>query len=101
MAARAWLPLRTRYLPRWHHTGSYQLCPGEQGGGTGTRHELRGIEIPISVCQAPELRKVEDSQFVFLPLPCKLIQPFRKSARAEKKRRLFIFTDTQSGVVRK
>lgn len=25
----AWLPLRTRYLPRWHHTGSYQLYPGE------------------------------------------------------------------------
>lgn len=25
----AWLPLRTRYLPRWHHTGSYQLYSGE------------------------------------------------------------------------
>lgn len=21
--------LRLRYLPRWHHTGSYQLYPGE------------------------------------------------------------------------
>lgn len=26
----AWLPLRIRYLPRWHHTGSYQLYPGEE-----------------------------------------------------------------------
>ncbi|MEQ2287414.1 hypothetical protein AMECASPLE_012257 [Ameca splendens] len=23
----AWLPQRIRYLPRWHHTGSYQLYP--------------------------------------------------------------------------
>lgn len=26
----AWLPLRMRYLPRWHHTGSYQLYTGEE-----------------------------------------------------------------------
>lgn len=25
-----WLPLRSRYMPRWHHTGSYQLHPGEE-----------------------------------------------------------------------
>lgn len=25
----AWIPLRIRYLPRWHHTGSYQLHQGE------------------------------------------------------------------------
>lgn len=31
----AWLPLRTRYLPRWHHTGSYQLYPGEPEGDLG------------------------------------------------------------------
>ena len=29
----AWLPLRIRYLPRWHHTGSYQLYPGEEIAG--------------------------------------------------------------------
>lgn len=29
----AWLPLRVRYLPRWHHTGSYQLYPGEDTAG--------------------------------------------------------------------
>lgn len=29
----AWLPLRIRYLPRWHHTGSYQLYPGEDMAG--------------------------------------------------------------------
>lgn len=28
-----WLPLRIRYLPRWHHTGSYQLYPGEEIAG--------------------------------------------------------------------
>ncbi|TNN30821.1 Regulator of G-protein signaling 12 [Liparis tanakae] len=27
MDAGAWIPLRTRYLPRFHHTGSYQLYP--------------------------------------------------------------------------
>lgn len=32
MDAGAWLPLRTRYLPRWHHTGSYQLYQGEVRG---------------------------------------------------------------------
>ncbi|TWW58553.1 Regulator of G-protein signaling 12 [Takifugu flavidus] len=31
----AWLPLRTRYLPRWHHTGSYQLHPGEREADLG------------------------------------------------------------------
>lgn len=29
----AWLPLRIRYLPRWHHTGSYQFYPGEEIAG--------------------------------------------------------------------
>lgn len=29
----AWLPLRIRYMPRWHHTGSYQLYPGEDTAG--------------------------------------------------------------------
>ena len=24
----AWIPLRIRYFPRWHHTGSYQLYTG-------------------------------------------------------------------------
>ncbi|KAM6939630.1 regulator of G-protein signaling 12b [Xenentodon cancila] len=27
MDAGAWLPLKIRYLPRWHHAGSYQLYP--------------------------------------------------------------------------
>lgn len=31
----AWLPLRIRYLPRWHHTGSYQLYQGEDSGAAG------------------------------------------------------------------
>lgn len=30
----AWIPLRMRYLPRWHHTGSYQLYPGEVIAGS-------------------------------------------------------------------
>lgn len=29
----AWLPQRIRYMPRWHHTGSYQLYPGEEIAG--------------------------------------------------------------------
>lgn len=43
----AWLPLRTRYLPRWHHSGSYQLHPGEreldlgpEGGAAGPRGNI-------------------------------------------------------------
>ncbi len=35
----AWLPLRIRYLPRWHHTGSYQLYTGEDLAGLGTKLE--------------------------------------------------------------
>lgn len=39
----AWIPLRIRYLPRWHHTGSYQLYPGEErAGALNTRFPTEG-----------------------------------------------------------
>lgn len=36
----AWLPLRIRYLPRWHHTGSYQLYQGEESGAADASNAL-------------------------------------------------------------
>lgn len=29
----AWIPLKIGHLPRWHHTGFYQLYPGEEIAG--------------------------------------------------------------------
>lgn len=59
----AWLPLRTRYLPRWHNSGSYQLYPGEQRVELApVRWGLRrwaGPQGPSSMCLGPNLAKAK------------------------------------------